>query len=477
MNEIKMIPVGQLYHHPENPRRDLGDLTELADSIRQNGIMQNLTVIPGHMMSIDEYVAMARAEGVDKLSAIGTYTPENAWTAEGYTVVIGNRRMEAAKAAGIAEAPCVISDMDHKTQISTMLMENMQRNDLTAYEQAQGFQMMMDLGFTEEEISEKTGFSRTTVARRLKMAELDGDTFMKAVGKQISMDELDRLGQIKSVKQRNALLKEFGEDNYNWKVTQALRVQKAAEMKPKALKMIREAGIQKLPDQSDRYNGKYTHYWKDKLELNKWNGKDDFIPKHHKMFYWDDDCDIDFYFKEEKKKAEPVKKTETEKEEDKRRELAWKTIDRSAETAAELRAEYVKKISVNPKNAMRMMQWTLAAAIASMLNYQTPTLTIKHQLKPEGVYTPEVIASVHKKIMDMPQKQWPELILMMFEGDWRGQNNRPPRFADGSRKYQFPIYKRNVPMELCYEWLTEFGYQMSTEEVNMMAGTDPAYRK
>ena len=308
------------------------------------------------------------------------------------------------------------------------------------------------------------------------MAELDGDTFMKAVGKQITMDELDRLGQIKSIKQRNAILKEYGDDNYNWKVTQALRVQKAAEMKPKALKIIREAGIPKLPNQSDRYNGKYTHYWEDKLELNKWNGKDDFIPKHENLFYWDEECDIDFYFKEKKQKTESVKKTEAEKEEAKQRELAWKTIDRSAETAAELREKHTEKISVNPKNAMRMMQWALAAAFASMLNYQTPTLTIKHELKPEGVYTYEVIESVHKKIMDLPQKNWPKLILMMFEGDWKGQNGKPPRFADGSRNYQLPKYKRNVPMELCYEWLTEFGYQMSTEEVEMMGGTHQVFQ-
>ena len=46
MNEITMIPVNMLEHHPENPRKDLGDLTELTASIKKNGIMQNLTVVP-----------------------------------------------------------------------------------------------------------------------------------------------------------------------------------------------------------------------------------------------------------------------------------------------------------------------------------------------------------------------------------------------------------------------------------------------
>ena len=114
-SKIVMIPIGDLEHHPENPRKDLGDLSELTDSIRKNGIYQNLTVVAD----------LDRAK---------------------YLVVIGNRRLEAAKAAGLVELPCVISDMDHKEQIATMLEENMQRQDLTVFEQAQGFQMMMDLG-------------------------------------------------------------------------------------------------------------------------------------------------------------------------------------------------------------------------------------------------------------------------------------------------------------------------------------------
>ena len=209
MNEIQMIRIDCLQHHPENPRLDLGDLTELTESIRQNGIMQNLTVVAGHMMTKEEYVQAARAEGVSSAIAENGYrqmTTEDKWASDGYTVVIGNRRLEAAKLAGLAEVPCVVSDMDYKTQIATMLMENMQRQDLTVYEQAQGFQMMMDLGYSAQEISEKTGFSETTVGRRLKMAQLDKETFQDAVGKQITIDDLDKIGKIESIEKRNSVL-------------------------------------------------------------------------------------------------------------------------------------------------------------------------------------------------------------------------------------------------------------------------------
>ena len=92
MNEIRNIPIDQLHPHPQNPRKDLGDLSELAASIKASGIYQNLTVVPG------------------------TY---------GYTVVIGHRRLAAAKLAGLTELPCIVRSMTEQEQIATMMLENM----------------------------------------------------------------------------------------------------------------------------------------------------------------------------------------------------------------------------------------------------------------------------------------------------------------------------------------------------------------
>lgn len=129
--EIVNIGLEHIHPHPDNPRKDLGDLTELAESIKKNGILQNLTVIP------------KEGEPGECIA------------------IIGHRRSAAAKLAGITEAPCrIVEGMTHKEQVSTMLEENMQRGDLTIWEQAQGFQMMLDLGETEDTIAEKTGFSK-----------------------------------------------------------------------------------------------------------------------------------------------------------------------------------------------------------------------------------------------------------------------------------------------------------------------------
>ena len=146
-NNIVMIKRSQLHPHPDNPRKNLGDLTELADSIAEHGIMQNLTVVPD---------------------------------TEGYRILIGHRRFAASEGV-LDELPCVISEgLTDREQVGIMLVENMQRSDLTYIEQAHGFQMMLDLGDTIETITEKTGFSKATIKHRLAINELDPEALTSA---------------------------------------------------------------------------------------------------------------------------------------------------------------------------------------------------------------------------------------------------------------------------------------------------------
>ena len=69
MADITYIPIRQLYPHPDNPRKELGDLSELAASIKENGVYQNLTVIPGHYLNSREYIAKCVDEGGDAAAA------------------------------------------------------------------------------------------------------------------------------------------------------------------------------------------------------------------------------------------------------------------------------------------------------------------------------------------------------------------------------------------------------------------------
>lgn len=146
---VTMIPVARLHPHPDNPRKDLGDITELTASIKANGVLQNLTVVPRANPDVN-YEELCRQYYADPTEENRTKLNQFRNT-DGYTVIIGHRRLAAAKAAGLMELPCiVVEDMTLEEQISTMMTENMQRSDLTVYEEAEGFQMMMDFGNSVE---------------------------------------------------------------------------------------------------------------------------------------------------------------------------------------------------------------------------------------------------------------------------------------------------------------------------------------
>lgn len=136
MPQIVNIAIDRLFPHSDNPCKDLGDLSELAASIKASGVLQNLTVVP------DE--------------------PDNPDT--DYTIIIGHRRYAAAKIAGLTELPCIVVEMSEREQLQTMLVENMQRSDLTVYEQAQGFQMMLNMGDSVAEIAENPASLRPPFA-------------------------------------------------------------------------------------------------------------------------------------------------------------------------------------------------------------------------------------------------------------------------------------------------------------------------
>ena len=237
MNDIKMIPIGDLMHHPENPRLDLGDLEELTASIKANGILQNLTVVPD----------------LEKCK---------------YLVVIGNRRLEAAKAAGLVELPCSIRDMDHQEQIATMLQENMQRTDLTVYEQAKGIQMMMDLGFDKNEICERTGFSRTTIDRRLAVASLPDKETQEAVECGWDLTDLVEISKIEDPEKQKKLLTDTAPQNLKQSIEIAKRDQERARERKRLLPGVQKFAEQMTPIQSgNRYGPGWDHLSKYDVKL------------------------------------------------------------------------------------------------------------------------------------------------------------------------------------------------------------------
>lgn len=139
----RMIALEDIEPNPEQPRVEIGDLTELTDSIKDKGVLEPLLVKP-----------MGTAGGR-------------------WLIIAGERRWRAAGAAGLREVPCIELDVDDRAVAEIALIENMQRKDLTAWEESDGLRALCErFGYTHEEVARKVGKSRSTVTEALSISEL-----------------------------------------------------------------------------------------------------------------------------------------------------------------------------------------------------------------------------------------------------------------------------------------------------------------
>lgn len=461
MAEITYIPVDQLREHPLNPRKDLGDLTELAESIKGNGILQNLTVVP---------IAC-----VPKLTG-REYGVESVDDNDLYVVVIGHRRLAAAKMAGEEDVPCSIVIMSQGQQQETMLIENMQRSDLTVYEQAQGFQMMLDMGHSVQTIVNRTGFSETTVRRRLKMAELDQKKLKEVSTRQISLMDFDRLAQIEDLNLRNECLDKIGTNDFDMAVKKAVKTQMVNQNMPQVkdwLKSVKAKKIQK----SETWNGKYERIGST-IYVEKWgediNKPADGIEKK-KIFYYlgesgYDYGQLDLYH--EKEKAPPVKRKPEEIAREKAIAEAHQKLDTAASLAYDLRKQFVEKLSVTKKNESQVILGAVFAGSFNAVNYNSADRIMLYKvigIDPSEAY----ISNREEKLWDAFDKisgdDWAKLVYSLFGDDDK-------QTCASSYKKEFPTFKRSVKLELIYRWLCSLGYDMSTEESQIVTGDHEAFK-
>ncbi|MPM21478.1 Nucleoid occlusion protein [bioreactor metagenome] len=471
---IQSIEIIKLHPHPHNPRKDLGELTELSDSIRERGVLQNLTVVPqapGYCTSCSLFIRGAGKckEGHDEHER----APCSKWeSAGGYTVVIGHRRLAAAKLAGLTELPCTVVEMDERTQVATMLLENIQRTDLTVYEQAQGFQLMMDMGETVDTLAEKTGFSMSTVRRRLKMAELDQAVLKDVAARQVSLTDFDRLAQIDDLETRNKCLKDIGTRDFNQSVETQLRKQNIKKMLPIVKAAIKKLHANKI-ERSETYGGKYDQivrrYFRD------WNGMDPLVPagETRKLFYYLDEDYGEVQFFVERPKAKPVKRPQEEIEREKRIAEAWAALKEKTAVSYNLRAEFVKGVAVSSRNMADMLKGATTACALHVISYVSTyddrntvfdMLGIDHEK-----YDPDTTHKALKALKEFGGKVIPAIIYAAL-GD--SENNG---YGSGYLK-SFPEHKRNENLDALYDWLVSLGYQMSEEERKLRDGTHELFK-
>jgi ParB family transcriptional regulator, chromosome partitioning protein len=142
--EQRMVGIDQLHRSQLNPRRDFGDaeLAELADSIRAKGLLQPIIARPDANRG-------------------------------GYEIVAGERRWRAAQRAGIHQVSVIVRDLNDQELLEVALIENVQRSDLNAIEEATGYNDLTErFGYTQEQLADVIGKSRSHIANTLRLLKL-----------------------------------------------------------------------------------------------------------------------------------------------------------------------------------------------------------------------------------------------------------------------------------------------------------------
>jgi ParB family chromosome partitioning protein len=135
----RMIPLEQIQPNADQPRKDVGDLNSLTESVREKGVLEPLLV---------RYLAESGK----------------------YMIISGERRFHAARAAGLRELPCIEKDVDDAETLEIALIENLQRKDLTPFEEADGIQSLGErFALTHEEIAKRIAKSRSSITEALSL--------------------------------------------------------------------------------------------------------------------------------------------------------------------------------------------------------------------------------------------------------------------------------------------------------------------
>lgn len=146
----KMVPLSTVEPDPNQPRSTMGDLDELVASIREKGVLEPILVRP-------------RPLAEDEQAPAGVL----------YRIISGERRYRAAQEAGLYEVPVIEMEVSDQEALEIALIENLQRKDLTPFEEAEGYRMLAEShGYTHEEISSAVGKSRTVVTESLSLLQM-----------------------------------------------------------------------------------------------------------------------------------------------------------------------------------------------------------------------------------------------------------------------------------------------------------------
>lgn len=467
--KLVLLPTAEIHPHPRNPRKDLGDISELAESIKAKGILQNLTVVRGHWMTQAEYAQLA-AQYRENPTEEGRELLNRKWLTDGYTVIIGHRRLAASKLAGVETVPCVIVDMTDREQFETMVIENVQRSDLTVYEQAESFQMMLDMGGTIESVSEQTGFSESTIRTRLKLTKLDRKKFADSIERGATLQDYAKLDEIKDDKTRNKVLESIGTPNFNSELQSAINKQKMQENIDRWISFVSP-----FATEVEKQDTKTTEYVKG---FNRYNDPENYTPPEDcesvKYFYRVEKGYGVYLYKEKPAEDDPEKIRAVAERQAKEQAFNQRKaeLEEMRDLHNDLRTQFVMEFGAAKKCSDAIMMAGLRAIVRLSGDYRpgidwlmvADMLDISMDDEQEKVDPVEYAAVIKEK---------PAYALLVttyaalakendcyYDWHWNGTD-------------KVFCHKECERLDIVYMMLTNFGYEMSDEEKAMKDGTHP----
>ena len=243
---IENLNLDDLHPNPYQPRKvfDEEALNELASSIKEHGIFQPIIVKKG---------------------------------IKGYEIIAGERRVKAAKMAGLTEIPAIIRDFNDQEMMEIALLENLQREDLNAIEEANAYKKLQEsLNITQEELAKRLGKSRSHITNMLGLLSLPDNIQKDIQNKEISMAHARVLSKLNDKEQQNTLVQKIKTDKISVHELEDLtsneqysRKNKQTKTKTNEYKYLEEELSEKLGTKVKIKNNKLEIYFANTNDLNR----------------------------------------------------------------------------------------------------------------------------------------------------------------------------------------------------------------
>ena len=419
------IPVAKLRQHPKNVRKTYDDIEELTASVRENGVLQNLTVV--------------------KDPADEGY----------YLVIIGNRRLMAARAAGLDYLHCNVVEMSEAEQMATMLCENMQRKDLTVIEEANGVQMCLDLGISEKDLQKKTGLSRETIRTRKKIASLElTEEYQNA-----TVQDYLKVAELKDEANREKALEKIGTDGFNWKVNELKQEEERQELYNKLAPLLNFHAKEVESVSYSEIDKQWELESVEDLEKIEWEDDARYV---YRLPGWGKTVQV-YKLKGEEEEEDQEVDDYTASREAKRN--AVEEGRKKAEIARVSRLEYIKKAyGHEPVDKKKLIKWL--AKLKFM--WDDPDFDLYAEIMGDEREDYDDELSEDDILQAINNDADVALVLVYATLETMPGSILPTMTGYGT-------YIKNENYQLLYDFMIDFGYKPSKEERKLLDGTHEIY--